>query len=112
VFAIGLGLMLTAASVNTVLQTIVPDALRARVASIYMMSFLGTSPIGALLAGAVAEKIGPPLTLAIGGSIALAAAMVYWRKLPAIRREIRPLYEQLGIAPTRPGQVGPQPPRE
>lgn len=99
IFAVGLGMLLAAASVNTMLQTIVPDALRARVASIYMMSFLGTSPIGALIAGAVAERIGPPLTLAIGGGCGLAVTLVFRLKLPAIRREIRPIYEKLGIAP-------------
>jgi len=99
---VGVGGMLTAASTNTVLQTIVEDHMRARVVSIYMMAFLGMAPLGALFAGTFAEIIGPPAVLALGGVAALAAAALYWRKLPAIRSAIRPIYEKLGIAPRPP----------
>ena len=98
-FLVGMGAMLSAASTNTVLQTIVEDRMRARVVSIYMMSFLGVAPLGALLAGMLAERIGPPATLALGGTLALGAAFLYWMNLPAIRRAIRPVYEKLGIVP-------------
>ncbi len=95
-YCVGFGLMLTAASTNTVLQTIVPDELRGRVASLYVMSFIGMSPIGALVTGWVAERLGPPLTLGACGIAAVAAAGVYASRLSAIRREIRPVYERLG----------------
>lgn len=99
VFLVGMGAMLSAASTNTVLQTIVEDRMRARVVSIYMMSFLGVTPLGALFAGMVAERIGPPLTLALGGGLAIAAAVVYWMNLAQIRAAIRPVYQELGIVP-------------
>lgn len=95
----GMGSMITAASTNTVLQTIVEDRMRARVVSIYMMSFLGVAPLGALLAGVLAERIGPPLTLALGGALALCAAFAYWMSLGKIRDAIRPVYQKLGIVP-------------
>jgi MFS family permease len=95
-YCVGFGVMLTAASTNTVLQTIVPDELRGRVASLYVMSFIGMSPIGALVSGWVAERAGPPLTLGACGIAAVAAAGVYASRLSAIRREIRPVYERLG----------------
>jgi MFS family permease len=95
-YFVGLGLMLTAASTNTLLQSIVPDELRGRVASLYIMSFIGMSPLGALAAGWVAERAGPPLTLAACGLLAIAAAALYRTQLAAIRREIRPVYEKLG----------------
>jgi MFS family permease len=98
-FLAGMGAMVSAASTNTVLQTIVEDHMRARVVSIYMMSFLGVAPLGALAAGALAEKIGPPATLALGGAFTLTAAFVYWITLPKIRAAIRPVYEKLGIVP-------------
>ncbi len=98
-YLVGMGAMITAASTNTVLQTIVEDRMRARVVSIYMMSFLGVAPLGALTAGMLAERIGPPATLAIGGAIAVAAAFAYWMSLGEIRRAIRPVYEKLGIVP-------------
>jgi MFS family permease len=98
-FLVGMGSMLSAASTNTVLQTIVEDRMRARVMSIYMMSFLGVSPLGAFAAGSLAEVIGPPATLALGGVLALAAAFTYWMNLSKIRDAIRPVYQKLGIVP-------------
>ena len=97
VYLIGAGGMLTAASTNTLLQSIVEDRLRARVAAIYIMSFLGMSPIGALTAGWVSQYVGPPATLGLGGGLALSGALLYWRQLPRIREAIRPVYEKLRI---------------
>ena len=98
-YFVGMGLMLSAASTNTVIQSIVPDELRGRVASLYVMAFIGMSPIGAFLSGLLAERIGPPATLSCCGVLALGAALAYASRLPAIRREIRPVYEKLGILP-------------
>jgi predicted MFS family arabinose efflux permease len=98
-FLVGAGVMVSAASTNTVLQTIVEDRMRARVVSIYMMSFLGVAPLGALFAGMLAERIGPPTTLALGGALALCAAFAYWLNLTKIRSAIRPIYQKLGIVP-------------
>ncbi len=98
-FLAGMGAMLSAASTNTVLQTIVEDRMRARVVSIYMMSFLGVAPLGALFAGMLAERIGPPTTLALGGTLTLLAAFTYWMNLAKIRDAIRPVYQRLGIVP-------------
>jgi len=102
VYLVGAGQMFVAASTNTVLQSIVPDELRARVASLYVMSFIGISPLGAFVGGWVAERIGPPLTLVCGGLLAVVAAGLYARQLPAIRRDIVPLYRELGIVPAAP----------
>ena len=66
-------------------------------ASLYVMSFLGVSPLGALATGWASEHIGPPFTLAVCGGLALVAAGIYALQLPAIRREIRPVYERLGL---------------
>lgn len=101
VYVSGMGMMLTAGSINTVLQTIVEDRLRARVAAIYVMSFIGISPLGALASGWAALYVGPPAALGIGGACALCAALAYLARLPAMRREMRPLYERLGIVPRR-----------
>jgi MFS family permease len=99
VFFVGMGMMMVAGCTNTILQSIVPDELRGRVASLYVLSFLGFAPLGALFGGWLGERFSPPVALAVGGAIALAAAALYALSLPAIRREIRPLYERLGIAP-------------
>jgi hypothetical protein len=96
--------MLVAASPNPVLQSIVPDELRGRVASLYVMSFLGVAPLGALAAGWTAERLGPPATLAGCGVIALLAAAAYGSQYPKIRKEIRTSYEKLGILPSTSGR--------
>ena len=99
-YLVGMGSMLTAASTNTVLQSIVPDELRGRVAAFYVMSFLGVSPVGALLVGWIAESVTPPHALAGCGILALSAAAAYASQFPKIRREIRAAYEKLGFFKT------------
>jgi len=54
----GAGLVVTAASINTILQTVADEDKRARVISMYVMCFLGFAPIGNFTAGALAEVIG------------------------------------------------------
>ncbi|MFW6078075.1 MAG: MFS transporter, partial [Gemmatimonadota bacterium] len=90
----GFGLMVQMASSNTFLQTAVDDELRGRIMSLYTMSFMGTLPLGSLYAGAIAERIGAPATVAIGGTIALAAAAVFTRLLPGLREEARARYAE------------------
>ena len=84
----GLGFMTQNATANTLVQTTVPDGLRGRVMSVYMMVFQGFFPIGSLIAGAVAEGFGVPVGVAFGGVIALAYGLfLHWRapQLRALR---------------------------
>jgi len=67
--------------------------------SFYTMAFMGTAPFGSLLAGALASKVGAPNTILIGGVACILGAMVFIRRLPEIRKEIRPIYRGLGIIP-------------
>jgi MFS family permease len=96
-FAVGGGLILTAASVNTILQTIVPDPLRGRVAGFFTLAFLGMAPLGNLAAGALANALGAQATFALNGLIATAAAVWFWRALPTLRELMRSTYLRLGI---------------
>jgi MFS family permease len=81
-----------------ILQTIVDDDKRGRVMSLYTAAFLGVSPFGALAAGTLADLIGPRTTLTLGGVCCAAAALVLARQRHAIRAQIRPIYERLGIS--------------
>src|SRR5581483_5110697 len=54
---VGGGMMVETASTNTILQTIVEERLRGRVMAFYTMAFLGTAPIGSLIAGILADRI-------------------------------------------------------
>jgi MFS family permease len=78
----GFGVIVTAASCNTILQTIVPDDKRGRMISFHIMAFLGAAPVGNLIAGALARQVGASHTLFIGGALCTAAAIVFGFKLP------------------------------
>jgi len=82
---VGMFQMFFLASTATMLQMIVPDQLRGRVLSLYMLD-RGFMPLGALFAGTSAHFIGAPKTVAIMGAIVIVlTSLVAWR-IPAIRR--------------------------
>jgi MFS family permease len=97
IFLAGLGIMLQTASGNTILQTVVSDEMRGRIMSVFVMAFIGMAPFGSLLAGTLANKIGAPHTLLIGGFCCLVAAAFFARKLPSLAKMIRPVYVQKGL---------------
>jgi MFS family permease len=95
----GFGMMAHLAASNTILQTLVDPDKRGRVMSLYAAAMLGTTPVGSLAAGALAGRIGAPLTVALGGGACLVAALLFARALPALRAQVRPIYVRLGIIP-------------
>jgi MFS family permease len=98
---VGLGGMIQMASSNTLLQTLVEEEKRGRVMSFYTMSFQGTAPFGALAAGWAAVYLGQyhgeQITIAIAGGLIILAAGVFLSRLPALRKDIRPIYVKMGI---------------
>ncbi len=85
----GFAFMAQMAASNTLVQSMVPDEYRGRTMALYSMMFLGMAPLGALLAGVLAGRIGAPLTVALGGSVCVVAGLVFLRHLPALREEGR-----------------------
>jgi predicted MFS family arabinose efflux permease len=94
---VGGGMMVEMASTNTILQTIVDDRMRGRVMAFYTMAFLGTAPLGSLLAGFVADRIGPMRTIMFGGSSCVIAGALFALRLPVLRDHVRPIYIERGI---------------
>jgi MFS family permease len=88
---VGCSMMLQMASSNTLVQSMVPDELRGRVMSVYSMMFMGMAPVGALLAGTLAGRLGAPLTVALGGAACLAGAALFWLRIPRHRGEAQRL---------------------
>jgi MFS family permease len=88
---VGYFIMLQMASSNTLIQVMVPDALRGRAMAVYSMMFMGLAPIGALLGGALSDRLGAPLTVAIGGLASVVGAWWFALQLPKIRVEARQL---------------------
>lgn len=93
----GFGVVVNGMSVSTMIQTIVDDRMRGRVMGLFSMAFLGMFPIGSLAGGALAEVIGAPATLACGGVCCTLAALLLWRRMPALRAALRPIYQKLKI---------------
>jgi MFS family permease len=88
---VGFSMMVQMASSNTLIQSMVPDRLRGRVMALYSMMFLGMAPFGALLSGILANLMGAPSTVALGGVVCIAGAVVFRLHLPKIRAEGRQL---------------------
>jgi MFS family permease len=95
---VGFSLMTQMGATNTLVQSMVPDRLRGRTMAVYSMMFMGMSPLGSILAGAAADRIGAPMTVALGGVLATAAAIAFARHLPKIRVEARQLLDAQGLA--------------
>jgi len=94
---VGFGGMALVASSNTILQTLVDDDKRGRIMSLFSMAFVGMTPIGSLMAGAAADRIGAPTTLMLGGGFCLVGGLLFARELPALRQQVRSIYVQKGI---------------
>lgn len=96
---VGFGLMQGAAASNTIIQSLVPEDKRARVMSYYTMAFFGAAPIGSLLAGAMADWIGAPLTVIVTGAFCVAGSIWFTFELPKIGALMHPIYRQMGLLP-------------
>ena len=83
---VGGSMVNSVATVNSLIQTLVPDAIRGRVLSMHTMAFLGFTPLGSLLVGTLAEKFGPPAALAISSGFALVLIAVIALFVPALRK--------------------------
>jgi MFS family permease len=76
-FVVGFAATSQMAATNTLIQNRVPDELRSRVMAVYATMFMGVQPIGALIAGGLAKRIGAPHTLAVFGALVLAAGLFF-----------------------------------
>jgi MFS family permease len=103
---VGCAIMVALGSSNTLIQAMVPDALRGRVMAVYSMMFMGMAPFGALLAGALASRIGAAATVAAGGALCTVAGIVFRILLPGLRGEARTLIRYAGAgAPAPPEEI-------
>lgn len=96
----GGGMIVYSAMSNSVVQTFTPGHLRGRVMSLYLWVFLGTTPLGSLLFGAVEQAWGSRVAMALGGSIAVLAALGatwWWGRTSRSRRTY-----SVVVSPTEP----------
>jgi len=86
-FFVGVGGISMAATANTVVQLSVPDQLRGRVMSVYTTVFAGSTPVGGLIAGAIASTAGVPIAIGIGAVLSLGTGLA---SLSWLRGKARP----------------------
>lgn len=85
----------TTAMANTIVQTSAPDELRGRVMAVYSTVFMGSAPIGALIAGAISERFSVIISMLVGGTIvAIVATMLFWLQT---ERRLKPHLTPKGV---------------
>ncbi len=84
-FLAGFGLILYVASTNTMIQLTIEDRFRGRIMSLYTLMFIGTAPLGALLAGGIAQRAGAPIATSTCAVILLGSALWVSYRLRVIR---------------------------
>ena len=92
----GMGTMIQAAGTNTFLQVLVPDRLRGRIMSFFVMTLLGMMALGNLMMGYLAQRFGDPLAaIRLGGIGVLLASLVLLWRLPQIRASVQRLQDMV-----------------
>lgn len=99
---VGYAMMIEMAASNTLIQAMVPDNLRGRVMAVYSMMFMGMAPIGALLAGSLAERYGAPRTVILGGTVCIAGAGIFALRLSRLREQGRKIIIALQMTAASP----------
>jgi MFS family permease len=101
---VGFCMMLQMSSSNTLIQAMVPDQLRGRVMALYSMMFMGMAPFGAFFGGAIADRLGAPVTVAMGAVACLGGAAWFGITLPKVRVEARRLIVAQSMVGGEPAQ--------
>jgi MFS family permease len=86
--ATGFAMILSTATANSILQALVPNGLRGRVMSVYVVMFLGVTPLGYLIAGALARLVGARITLASGAALMLVLLLAFMWRSPRLREMV------------------------
>lgn len=78
---VGWAMVSQTATINTLLQTTVPDGLRGRVMSLFTFVFMGMMPFGSLLGGSTAQRFGAPAALRAGAAVCLGTTiLIFWKE--------------------------------
>lgn len=93
-FFTGLGLLSMAAMMNTTIQGMVKNEFRGRVMSLYILMFMGLSPIGNFEIGLLTENFGIPKAITINAVIILLAGFILLYHRKSIREAYKN-YKQL-----------------
>lgn len=87
-YLMGFGMIAQFVSVNTLLQSVVTDEMRGRVMALYGLTFMGVTPLGSLLFGALGRLWSVQGVLFCTAMACLVVAMWFWRKVNTIRHQV------------------------
>ena len=96
---VGFSWMVLIAACNTLLQVLAVDEMRGRVMSLFSMMLVGMAPFGSLIAGWLADWVGAPLVVTVGGFFCAAGGLVFAQRLPRLRETALPILIARGIIP-------------
>jgi MFS family permease len=71
---------------NAMVQSWIPDELRGRVMGVHVLIFMGSAPIGSLLAGSLAERLGEPTAVLINAGILMVITWLIFFLKPSLRQ--------------------------
>lgn len=95
----GFTIIITVASINTLLQTLSDEDKRGRVMGYLAMTFTGLSPIGSMTLGAVENYTSLPFIILFSGICCIIGAITFEHYRPLVRKHARSIYIQKGIIP-------------
>jgi MFS family permease len=101
----GIAMILSLSSINIMIQTITEEDKRGRVMSFYAMALMGTTPIGNLIAGSVASKVGIAEALMICGILTIITGTWFALNCNSFQKFMHPAYPVSIIRPDLPGDV-------
>lgn len=79
-YIMGFGILIQVSTVNTLVQLASPDQMRGRIMAVYLTMFVGIMPVGAFLAGLIADRTSAQFAEGIGGALMLALGFFYYFK--------------------------------
>lgn len=97
--ALGAFSILFGSSANVHLQTVTPPALRGRVMSIYTLLFLGSTPIGSMIVGTLAEHQGVQVAIAEMAVLCMVGVIGGMFYLSRVRQQLRSTDEAGALTP-------------
>ena len=83
---VGLLITVFSACVRTMLQLEATEAYYGRVMSLNTITFIGLSPVGALVIGSIAETVGIQAATLIGAAVVATVFAAVWLARPTLRR--------------------------
>ncbi len=84
-FMAGFGMTITISTGNSLVQLNVPDDMRGRVMALFSLTFIGFTPLGNFLYGALGHYLGPCLTVRLGTSLAALLGLFFFLAHPELR---------------------------